>query len=450
MTELSLHSNRVDADAVIDVDIAHHPGADQGSFAVIGGPGARLLAGPTRRDGSEDFEAHRGRLGSMQLDSTPPAALRDLIARSGLLGRGGGQFPISKKLELAAASSGHPIVVVNASEGEPASRKDRTLLELRPHLVLDGAAVAAHAVESREVVIYLHRSRQAIVAAVEGAIRERSHTGVSYRVVDVPDRYVAGESSAVVSYLDGTGALPRRGGQPAAVSGVSGRPTVVNNVETIAHLALIARYGPEWFREIGDVVSPGSSLVTLAGEVGVPGVVAELLGPVTIGGLLGTIGGLDRVPRAVLLGGYEGIWIDGAAAWGTSLSRESLARSHVSLGCGVIAVLGENSCGLATTARLVRWLARESAGQCGPCVFGLPAIAELLEAIVDGVATRRDLRRLLQLCAAVTGRGACGHPSGVVALVESALDAFGPELREHLGGRVCDPATRGFALPEHA
>lgn len=441
MTELSFES----------ADLHHadeSPGlTDEGSFAVLGGPGARLLAGPTRGQGVEGFAAHRSRLGPTHLDEISPAALRDVIARSGLLGRGGGQLPVAKKLALAASSPGDPIVVVNASEGEPASRKDRTLLEMRPHLVLDGAMVAARAIDSTEVVLYLHRSRRNAASAVEDAIAERPRSSVSFRVVDVPGRYVAGESSAVVSYLDGTGALPRRRQHPAAVSGVAGRPTVVNNVETVAHLALIARYGPEAFTEVGDAISPGSSLVTLAGEVTVPGVVAELLGPVTIGGVLQTIGGLDRVPRAVLLGGYEGIWLDGDAAWGTSLGRETLSRSRLSLGCGVIAVMGEGSCGLATTARLVRWLAGESAGQCGPCVLGLPEIAELLDAIADGVATRRDLRRLGGLCVGIDGRGACGHPSGVVALVESALETFGRELRDHLRGRACEPVEHGFPLP---
>lgn len=441
MTELSFESTEILRDAALSAT------SDAASFAVLGGPRARLLAGPTRRHGTESWNAHLTRLGPMHLDETAPEELRDVITRSGLLGRGGGQFPVSKKLAIAAASSGHPIVVVNASEGEPASRKDRTLLEMRPHLVLDGAMVAARAIESTEVVIYLHRSRHDAAVAVENAIAERPPTSVKFRVVDVPGRYVAGESSAVVSYLDGLGALPRRLPQAAAVAGVGGRPTVVNNVETVAHLAVIARNGPEWFAESGDSGSPGTSLVTLAGEVAVPGVVAELLGPVSVGALLRTIGGLDEVPRAVLLGGYEGVWLDGTVAWETSLGRATLARSHVSLGCGVIAVLGESSCGLATTSRLVRWLAGESAGQCGPCAFGLPAIAEILEAIVDGAASRRDLRRLEQLCAAVDGRGACGHPSGVVALVESALGIFGPELRDHMRGRACEPVKSGFPLP---
>ena len=416
-------------------------------FAVLGGPGARLFAGPTRVEGPESFTEHDRRLGSLELHSSSPAELRAAIGQSGLLGRGGGQFPVAKKLDLAASSPGSPLVIVNASEGEPASRKDRTLLEMRPHLVLDGAMVAARAVEADEIVIYLHRDRSDAIASLERALAERSRDKVAVRLVGAPARYVAGESSAVVSYLGGTGALPRRHSIPVAASGVSGRPTVVSNAETIAHLALIARSGPKWFTEVGGPTSPGSTLVTLAGEVTVPGVVAEMVGSAKIGQLLSTIGGLDQAPRAVLIGGYEGVWLDGATAWNITLDRGPLQRCGASLGCGVLAILGETACGLATTARLVRWLAGESAGQCGPCVFGLRAISDLLDALTDGVAARRDLSRLHRLCATVDGRGACGHPSGVVGLVESALESFEPEVRDHLCGRSCPAAEHGFPIP---
>jgi NADH:ubiquinone oxidoreductase subunit F (NADH-binding) len=392
-----------------------------------------------------------------------PAELRETIRRSGLLGRGGGQFPIAKKLDLVAASAaglgtaglgpaglgpvGRPLVVVNASEGEPASRKDRTLLAARPHLVLDGAMVAARAAGAPEVIVYLHRSSRDATAALERALFERTALDVPVRVVDAPSRYIAGESTAVVSYLESRGALPGRRPAPVAAAGVGGRPTLLNNVETITHLALIARFGPGWFADAGDASSPGSTLVTLAGEVAVPGVVAEVVGRTTMGELLFTIGGLDRPPRAVLVGGYEGAWLDGEAAWNAPAWRGGLAGRGVSLGSGVIAALGQGSCGLASTARLVRWLAGESAGQCGACTLGLPAIAALLDSLAEGSALRRDIRRLRALTTSVQGRGACGHPDGVAGLVDTALETFADEVREHLRGRSCPPAVTGFPLP---
>ncbi|HUZ19600.1 MAG TPA: NADH-ubiquinone oxidoreductase-F iron-sulfur binding region domain-containing protein [Acidimicrobiales bacterium] len=423
------------------------PGAAR--FGVAGSAGTRLLGGPPRSAGTEGLADHERRLGPLSLDHVPPAALRDAVRESRLLGRGGGQFPTATKLDVAAQAPGTPIVVVNASEGEPASRKDRTLLELRPHLVLDGAEVAAAATGADEIIVYLHRRRLRSTSALEEALRERHRAGRPVRLVDAPERYVAGETSAVVSYLGGTGALPRRDALPAAAAGVAGRPTVVGNAETIAHLALVARFGAAWFATAGSPEAPGSTLVTLAGAVAVPGVVVEVLGGVTIGDLLATVGGLDVPPRAVLLGGYAGTWIDGDVAWRTPLERHALGVAGASLGCGLIAVLGGGACGLAETARLLRWMAGQSAGQCGPCAIGLPSLSVLADEVVGGLASRRDVRRLRQLAASIRGRGACGHPTGAVNLLESAIATFERELAQHLRGRAC-PEGRGpgtFPLP---
>ena len=431
-----------------------HSTAHLGSplFGLVGSPGTRLFAGPTRSMGPETFADHERRLGVLDLDRCTPQALRETVRASGLRGRGGAGFPSATKLEVAAASPGTPIVVVNASEGEPASRKDRTLLELRPHLILDGACVAATAVGASEIIVYSHRAHQRANASLERALGERRDAGrdiVPIRVIDAPDRYVAGETSAVVSYLSGTGALPRRGAQPAARVGIANRPTVVNNAETLAHLALIARFGPTWFTRVGPPEAPGSTLITLAGSVAVPGLVVELLGPVTIGDVLQSVGGLDTVPRAVLLGGYAGNWISGEAAWRTPLERHRLDALGLSLGCGLVAVLNEDDCGLVQTARLLRWMAGQSSGQCGPCVFGLPVLAQLVDDITTGKSRRVDLRRLRVHAASIRGRGACGHPTGAVNLVESALETFGPELAMHLRGEVCDTldGPTSFPLP---
>jgi NADH:ubiquinone oxidoreductase subunit F (NADH-binding) len=417
-------------------------------FGVAGSPGTRLLAGPARSLGTETLAGHDHRLGIVDLDDVTPQALRDTVRASGLLGRGGAGFPTATKLDLAAASPGTPIVVVNASEGEPASRKDHTLLELRPHLILDGAHVAAAAVGADEIVVYSHHANAALLRAL-GERRDAGRANVPVRVINAPNRYVAGETSAVVSYLSGTGALPRRGAQPAAKVGIAGRPTVVNNAETFAHLALIARFGPAWFSQVGTPQAPGSTLITLAGSVAVPGLVVEIVGPVTIGHVLESMGGLDAVPRAVLLGGYGGTWITGEAAWHTLLERHHLSALGLSLGCGLVAVLDDDACGLVETARLLRWLAGQSSGQCGPCVFGLPALAELVDDIAAGKSRRADLRRLREHAASVRGRGACGHPTGAVNLVESALETFTPELAMHLRGAVCDPGggSAPFPLP---
>jgi NADH:ubiquinone oxidoreductase subunit F (NADH-binding) len=410
-------------------------------FGVAGSPGTRLLAGPAQSMGAESLDSHVRRLGAVDAIRTTPQALRDTVRASGLMGRGGAGFPTATKFDLAASAPGTPIVVVNASEGEPASAKDRTLLELRPHLILDGADLAAAAVGANEIVIYLHRAHLRSNAALEQALAERRGAKMDtahIRLIDAPARYVAGETSAVVSYLGGHGAIPRRGAKPAAQGGIANRPTVVNNAETLAHLALVARFGASWFAQVGTPEAPGSTLITLAGSVVSPGQVVEVLGPVTIGQVLERVGGLDAVPRAILLGGYAGTWIDGETAWRTPLDRHGLKAHGMSLGCGLVAVLHDEVCGLAETARLVAWLAGESSGQCGSCVFGLPVLSGFIDDIIAGRSRRGDVRRLREHAASVRGRGACGHPTGVVTLVESALETFTPELARHLRGEVCE------------
>ena len=422
---------------------------DAPRVVAVGDQRARLLAGPLARRGAESYDEHCARLGMMDLSHRDPRELRHTVRESGLLGRGGGGFPAATKFDVAADAPGTPIIVVNASEGEPASRKDQTLLALRPHLVIDGAQLAAAAVGADDIVVYTHRSHVAANAALRHALRERGDLAVRLRVVDAPETYIAGETSAVVSYLDGRGALPRRGVIPAARVGIGGRPTVVNNLETLSHLALIARHGAAWFSEVGAPEAPGSTLLTLAGAVSEPGLVLEVVGPTSVGDVLATHGGIERAPRAVLLGGYEGTWIPGETAWSTPLERHRLSRLSMSLGCGVVAVLGDDVCGLAQTARLVKWLASQSAGQCGPCVLGLPRLSEELDALVAGRSRKGDVRRLREVATSVRGRGACAHPTGVVALIDSALDTFEGELRSHLRGEVCDPsgALDDFPLP---
>jgi len=435
--------------------LAPAPGGDDTvphtGIGALGGPGTRLLAGPARR--RETLAEHCERLGLLPLpySDTAREAVIDVVAASGLVGRGGGEFPIVAKLTAALRTSGIPIVVVNGSESEPASGKDALLLRYRPHLVLDGASLAAAVVGAPQIVVYLHEDTGATYASVMEAVRERGQLpGMPGIVVTTcASGFVAGESSAVVSALSGGVPVPRRRSVPAAVSGIHGRPTVVSNVETLAHLGLIARFGAGWFRTAGSGAAPGSTLLTLAGGVAHPGLVLEVSAPVSLGQVLAEHGGLAHPPPAVLIGGYGGRWISGGAAWHAPVDRALLRRAGVSLGCGLVAPLPHDSCGLRVTVRLLDYLAGQSAGQCGSCLFGLPRLAVDLRAIVEGRATRGDIRRSHELAHSISGRGACAHPDGAVALLESALEVFSADVRRHIHGRPCGGGLRGwFPVPD--
>jgi NADH:ubiquinone oxidoreductase subunit F (NADH-binding) len=361
-----------------------------------------------------------------------PQLIAELEA-SGLTGHGGAAFPTWRK--VAAVSRGRrAVVIANAAEGEPASGKDAALLTHVPHLVLDGLQLAAEAVEAVEVYLYVKAGGHAQV--VRTALRERQARRwdrVAVTIVEAPPGFVSGEESAVVSAIEGGPALPKFKRKLVVESGVRGRPTLVQNVETLAHVALIARFGASWFRSVGTPQQPGTFLSTVTGAVRAPGVV-ELPYGATIAEVLERAGGVTRPVTAVLVGGYHGAWIPGPDLPRAPMSREGLAPWGASPGAGVLIALGDDECGLATTARIVQYLADSSARQCGPCMFGLPELARTLHRLASGQRDPQLPAAVEQLSALVEGRGACNHPDGTVRIVRSALRTFAPDVQSHLSG----------------
>jgi NADH:ubiquinone oxidoreductase subunit F (NADH-binding) len=447
--------------------LAERSAAPAGPAGAAGPPAGlpRLLAGIPAR-GALSLGAHLDLHGALPgLIGGPPArgrrgssALLDLVEASGLRGRGGAGFPLATKLRAVAGASrsplgGRPVVVVNGAEGEPASSKDRTLLQSLPHLVLDGALLAAAAVGAHEILLGVCESAPAALDACALALAERPprRGEPSVQLVAVPSRYVAGQESALVSFLGGGSPLPTFTPPRPFERGVRGRPTLVSNVETLAHLALLARHGPDWFRELGTPAQPGSALVTLSGPVAFPGVYEiEHGSPLTA--LLDAAEGATEPLRAVLLGGYSGTWLDASLLRGVALSDEHLAPHGATLGAGVVVLLSAAACPVAELARLVRWLAAQSARQCGPCVFGLDALASAFEQLVLGDAPggrggRGAIPRIATLAGLVNRRGACSHPDGAARLVASALDVFAEELADHARHGPCAACARPSELP---
>lgn len=359
------------------------------------------------------------------------------IAESGLLGRGGAGFPAAAKWDTIRSHPRPPMVVVNAMEGEPASDKDRVLLTFSPHLVLDGAEVAAAVLGASEIVICVADDNRQAASSLEAAIRERSKAGMAGRRTSLarpPGRYVTGEESALVSWLNHRPAVPILRTDKSVPLSVARRPVLVHNAETLSQIALIARHGPEWFRRLGTPDAPGSTLITVTGAVRSPGVLEIEFGT-PVAEILGRVG-VDVELSAVLLGGYGGAWLD-ASRLATPYRPGPLTDAGATLGVGVIVALPATSCGITETARLARYLAGESAGQCGPCVFGLPAIAGDLEQLAVGLPHAGLLDRIQTRSSTVEGRGGCRHPDGVVRLVRSALEVFAADATAHAQGRPC-------------
>jgi NADH:ubiquinone oxidoreductase subunit F (NADH-binding) len=370
------------------------------------------------------------------------AALIKEVERSGLAGRGGAGFPTARK--LAAVAAGHaPVVVANGTEGEPASAKDKILLARSPHLVLDGVALAAELVGARQAVIVVHFSVREIVDEALAERRGARLDPIRIRAVTAANRFVAGEASAVVHWIERGVPTPTATPPRLSTRGLGGRPTLVQNVETLAHLALIGRFGASWFRSAGTAAEPGTMLVTVLGAVREP-CVREIAIGTPVGEILSMAGGEAAPLQALLIGGYFGRWADAAAAAAAPFSAAGLAPLEASVGAGLIAALPANTCGLAETARVARYLADESAGQCGPCLFGLDAVAGEVQRLAEGrTSSLAILRRWL---AQVNGRGACSHPDGAVRLVSSALTVFAAELDRHAQGWCCGSA-KAAVLP---
>jgi len=376
-------------------------------------------AGPTLAE----HHARFGELPSLGTDLIP------MITDAGLSGRGGAGFPSGRK--MASVTGPKPVVVGNGSEGEPLSRKDAQLLTRAPHLVLDGLDASAAAVGADKVYLYVHTEA---APTVSRALDERRAAGLDpnrVTVVEAPDRFVAGEESAAIRRIEGGPALPRDRTVLATKSGVRGRPTLVNNVETLAHMALIARFGSEWFRSVGDESDPGTMLITYSGALRKHGVIEVPTGT-ALTDLIEHAGGTDPgTVSAVLIGGYHGSWLPASTFAGLRLSRSGLKSLGATPGAGIVHALGISECGLAHTAEIAGYLAEQSARQCGPCLNGLPRVAELLRDLAHGRATDSLVKEIRRVTTMVDGRGACRHPDGTARMIRSALATFAAEVELH-------------------
>lgn len=418
---------------MIQSDFSGHYGTDPAGLPVgsIGTP--RLFAGVVD-DSVVGLAEHRRlhlRHGPVNRDR-----LTADVRAVGLLGRGGAGFPVARKLE-ALPADGAEVVIVNGSEGEPLSHKDRSLMRHVPHLVLDGALVTAAALGARRVIVAAddEESLRAVTMAVAERFAMRTdHLGVE--VVRGGGRFVTGEARALGSMVDGGAAAPPGRRVHLTMRGVGGDPTFLSNAETFAQLGLLAAIGPFEFATAGTSEEPGTSLLTVSGAVSWPGVIEVANGtPLPI--LLDYVGAADG---SILVGGYHGAWVDDPGH--VVLSRPGLARAGGTFGAGSLTVLDDATCPVGEISRVARWLAGESMRQCGPCMFGLDGLADDIAAIGAGDGDRvHRLRRLLEI---TPRRGACAHPDGAVGFLGSSLRHFAADVDQHLRSGGCGRPVLGL------
>ncbi len=401
--------------------------------AVLSRRGTESLSGVA----PQDLDAHRAVFGVRRSAAGDAAeALLAAIDEVHLTGRGGGHFPTAVKWRSVLAHGLGATVVVNGAEGEPGSAKDAVLLQTRPHLVLDGLVAAMEAMGSTDGVVWLHDGAWASARSISRALAERATAGLAdppIRVVLAPDRYLSGEATGIIRTLEGGPTLPRFVEDPARPWSEGARSVLVNNAETMARVGLLVTGSAATYRPTSllTVVSAGHRVVLEVGP-------ATTLGEVVDRAWSSPDG---RPPQALLLGGYGGSWVSWDVARELHVDADELRRHGLSVGAGLVGPLPATACGLEESARLVRYLAGQSARQCGPCVFGLVAVADLASDLSAGRLTPSGRRRLGRFMGEISGRGACRHPDGALRMLASALTVFGDDVHRHRRGRTCDAPT---------
>jgi NADH:ubiquinone oxidoreductase subunit F (NADH-binding)/ferredoxin len=386
----------------------------------------------------------------------PDLSADDLVtmaAQVDLRGRGGAAFPLADKTaavqEAARGRRRRPMIVVNGVESDPGSAKDRMLLLRSPYLVLAGALAAAQALRARLILV---GTADALVArSVSEAAAADPVLARLVRVMEVPDRFVSGESGALISAMNGRQPLPPTRQTHASHRGLGGRPTLLGNAETYAQLAVLAMLGPGGYATTGDPAEPGTVLLTVSGAVGRAAVV-EVPSGWRLGDVLGLCGA--QAAAGVLVGGYHGSWLAGEGAYEVPASRAGLEAFGGTLGQGAVFVLGQETCSLAELARAAAYLAKESSGRCGACQRSLLSLVRSLTALADGSGGGEALDAAMREALALRvskgqrGHGRCSNPDGVARFVLSALAVFRDDLAWHVFRYGCGrPAGCVLPLP---
>jgi NADH-quinone oxidoreductase subunit F len=366
---------------------------------------------------------------SMNTRSFAPDHLLERLASSGLRGRGGGWFEAARKWRAVRVEGGEPLVVANGAEGEPGSFKDQYAMLRRAEDVVLGLALSARAVGAREAFVFLKGSFDRPAAALEAAVAKVGIDGLAVTVHRGDDGYVTGEETALLEALEGRRAWPRpKPPLPAAV-GFHGRPTLVQNVETLSRVPEAVR-DPEAFRR------DEKTLVTLWGDVRRPGVFEVTLGTPIRAVIDGPGGGPTEEIGCVFPGGPAGRPL-APDELETPLRPESLRERGSALGTAAVLVVGASACPLAVASSVARFFERENCGQCPPCSVGTARLATLLQALEAGGTRPRDLRDLHEVAGFMSGHGYCAHCRTAASVATGLVARFARAVEGHVAHGSC-------------
>jgi NADH-quinone oxidoreductase subunit F len=370
-----------------------------------------------------------------------PGAIISLITEADLRGMGGAGFATHRKwTPVAAVADCDKYVICNGNEDEPGTFKDRYLLEHTPHQVIEGALIAAVATRANHVVLYVNPHEQLAITVTREAVqqwREHAFSAAIERYLDGPlslsvvpssGLYIGGEETAVIATVEGGFPFPRRKPPYPAEQGVHGAPTIVNNVETLAHVTGILRNGAQWYRSLGIGDAAGTKLYSLSGDVLRPGLYELPMGT-RLEELVFTFGGgmlQGKEFKAVFTGGPSNTLLT-KRDLDVPLDFDSVRQRRSRLGTGAMIVISEGTSIVRKVAEYVEFFAHGSCGQCPPCKGGTFQLTRLLNRIDTGRGAHADLEALENLCRILPGSGRCGLIDGAVTVVESSLHHFREE-----------------------
>ena len=378
-----------------------------------------------------------------------PDAVIQLVKDSGLRGRGGAGFPTGMKWGfIPQGDNNEHYLVVNADESEPGTCKDTPLMMANPHVLIEGCIIACHAIRAKHGFIYIRGEVTHVVRRLNQAIEDAYKAGHLGNGIDLvlhvgAGAYICGEETALLDSLEGFRGQPRLRPPFPAIAGLYARPTVVNNVESIASVPAIIANGAEWYQKYGTEKSKGMTLYSLSGHVNNPGQFEAPLG-ITLREILDMAGG-------VRTGHKLKFWTPGGSSTplftdahlDTPLDYEGVAAAGSMLGTKALQIFDETTCVVRAVLRWTEFYKHESCGKCTPCREGTWWLVQILRDLENGSGSEEDLAKLLDLCDNIMGRSFCALGDGATSPITSSIKYFRDEYIAHVTGKGCpfDPVA---------
>jgi NADP-reducing hydrogenase subunit HndC len=411
----------------------------------------------------EDYIVHNGyeALAKMFTEMSPEDVIAELD-KSGLRGRGGAGFPVGRKWSFVAGAEGSPkYVICNADESEPGTFKDRLILEGDPHSIIESMIISAYAVGASEGFIYIRGEYPIAYNRLENAIHQaREHSLLGINIFDKgfdfdlhvhagAGAYICGEETALIESIEGKRGEPRARPPYPPTYGLWGKPTLINNVETLANIPPILRNGAEWYRQVGTSSSPGTKVYTILGNVNVTGLIEVPMG-ITVREVINIYakGMKDNASlKLIQTGGSSGSIVP-ASLQDTPMDFDSFQKAGVSLGSGALLICDDTNCVVDLALVLMQFFRFESCGKCTPCRIGTQRAYEILTRISEGTAEMGELEEILRLADSMEKLSNCGLGQTAAVPVRDILKHFRAEVEAHIKLGVC-PVGVCPMVPQH-